>query len=172
MSTNTKDTKPVGSSPMWANLFRKRPPWKQTAIRLLQETPIFEGIPRRVIAQLVDTMHRRVYRDQEVVFSKGDPGLGMYLVLSGQVSVSVEHNELARLLPGDFFGEVALFGEQARTADAYAHGDTELIGFFRPDLLEWVERSPKQGSRVLIQLGKVLAERLRASNEQLSDQLL
>lgn len=172
MSMNTKDTKPAGSNPMWANLFRKRPPWKQTAIRLLQETPIFEGIPQRVIAQLVDTMHRRVYRDQEAVFRKGDPGLGMYLVLSGQVSILLENTEMARLLPGDFFGEVALFGEQQRTADAFASGDTELVGFFRPDLEEWVERSPKQGSRVLTQLGKVLAERLRVSNERLSDQLL
>jgi len=168
MSMNTKDTKPSGGNPMWTNLFRKRPPWKQTAIRLLLETPIFEGIPRRVIAQLVDSMHRRIYRDQEAVFRKGDQGLGMYLVLSGQVSVSLESVELAKLLPGDFFGEVALFGEQERTADAYANGDTELIGFFRPDLEEWVARSPKQGSRVLIRLGRVLAERLRASNEQLS----
>jgi CRP/FNR family cyclic AMP-dependent transcriptional regulator len=172
MSMNTKDTKPAGSNPMWANLFRKRPPWKQTAIRLLQETPIFEGIPQRVIAQLVDTMHRRVYRDQEAVFRRGDQGLGMYLVLSGQVSILLENTEMARLLPGDFFGEVALFGEQQRTADAFASGDTELVGFFRPDLQEWVERSPKQGSRVLTQLGKVLAERLRVSNERLSDQLL
>lgn len=169
MGMNTKDTKPASGNPMWGNLFRKRPPWKQTAIRLFQETPIFEGIPRRVIAQLVDSMHRRSYRDQEAVFRKGDQGLGMYLVLSGQVSVSLDSTELARLLPGDFFGEVALFGEQERTADAYANGDTELIGFFRPDLEEWVDRSPKQGSRVLMQLGRVLAERLRASNERLSN---
>ncbi|MGW8247658.1 MAG: cyclic nucleotide-binding domain-containing protein [Acidiferrobacterales bacterium] len=172
MSMKTNDTKPVSNNPMWANLFRKRPPWKQTAIRLLQETPIFEGLPRRVVAQLVDSMHRRVYRDQEAVFRNGDEGLGMYLVLSGQVVVSVNSQELARLLPGDFFGEVALFGEQHRTADAFASGDTELIGFFRPDLEEWVERSPKQGSRVLSRLGKVLAQRLRASNERLSDQSL
>ena len=170
MSKKTTDTKPVGNNPMWANLFRKRPPWKQTAIRLLQETPIFEGIPRRVVTQLVDSMHRRSYRDHEAVFRKGDPGLGMYLVLTGQVSVSLEGVDLAQLLPGDFFGEVALFGEQERTADAIAKGDTELIGFFRPDLEEWVERSPRHGSRVLMQLGKVLAGRLRASNARFGDQ--
>lgn len=170
MSKNSQDTKPDSRDPVWTNLFRKRPPWKQTAIRMLQETPIFEGISSRVIAQLVDTMHRRQYHDQEAVFKKGDQGLGMYLVISGQVMVSVDGVELARLLPGDFFGEVALFGEQQRTADAFANGDTELIGFFRPDLQEWVERSPRQGTRVLTQLGKVLAERLRASNARLGDQ--
>lgn len=157
-------------SPMWANLFRRRPDWKQSAIAMLMQTPIFEGIPGRVVGQLVDGMHRRVYADNEVVFNKGDQGLGMYLVLSGQVLVSLEGAELARLLPGDFFGEIALFGEQARTADAFACGATELVGFFRPDLLEWVERSPKQGSRVLMQLGQVVSERLRASNDRLAGQ--
>lgn len=159
------DNKP-GSNPFWSNLFHRRPPWKLSAIQMLQDTPIFDGVPRRVLAQLVDDMHRRSYRDQEIVFSKGDPGLGMYLVLAGQVRIALEGEELASLMPGDFFGEVALFGEQLRTADAIAIGDTELVGFFRPDLQEWVERSPKQGSRVLMQLGQVLAERLRASNDR------
>lgn len=161
-----------GSNPLWSNLFHRRPPWKQTTIEMLQQTPIFEGVPGRALAQLVDNMHRRQYQDQEVIFNKGDPGLGMYLVLSGQVLISLEGSELARLMPGDFFGEVALFGEQSRTADAIALGDTELVGFFRPDLQEWVDQSPRLGSRVLMQLGQVLAERLRASNERLGDKPL
>lgn len=136
------------------------------------QTPIFEDVPRRVVSQLVDSMHRRTYADNEVVFNKGDQGLGMYLVLSGEVLVSVDGAELARLVTGDFFGEIALFGEQARTADAFACGATELVGLFRPDLLEWVERSPKQGARVLMQLGQVVSGRLRASNDRLAGQPL
>jgi len=170
MSTEQSKPGTEKQSPMWANLFRRRPDWKQSAIAMLMQTPIFEGIPRKVVGQLVDSMHRRVYSDNEVVFNKGDQGLGMYLVLSGQVLVSLEGAELARLVPGDFFGEIALFGDQARTADAFACGATELVGFFRPDLLEWVERSPKQGSRVLMQLGQVVSERLRASNDRLAGQ--
>ena len=159
-------------TPMWSNLFRRQPPWKQTATDMLLETPIFSGIPRRVVAQLVDTMHRRSYKDSEVIFNKGDPGLGMYLVLSGQVSIQLDSSELTGLLPGDFFGEVALFGEELRTASAVACGDTELVGFFRPDLQEWLGQSPRQGVKVLQQLGQVVAARLRASNERLSGQPL
>ncbi len=159
-------------NPLWGNLFRKRLEWKQLAVDLLLETPIFHGIPRRVVSQLVDTMHRRSYVDNEVIFNTGDQGLGMYLVLSGQVTVSLDGSELACLMSGDFFGEIALFGEQVRTADAFSVGETVLVGFFQPDLQEWVERSPKQGVRVLLQLGQVLAERLRASNERLTDQPL
>ena len=164
---NTNNDKP--NNPIWTNLFHRRPPWKQAAIDMLLATPVFEGMPRRAMAQLVDDMHRRVYKDQEKVFSRGDPGLGMYLVLTGEVSVVSAGSEQARLSPGDFFGEVALFGDQQRMADAIAVGDTELVGFFRPDLQEWVERSPKLGSRVLFQLGRVLARRLHATNDRLGD---
>lgn len=159
-------------NPMWTNLFRRQAPWKQTATDMLLETPIFSGIPRRVVAQLVDTMHRRSYNDDEVIFRKGDPGLGMYLVISGQVSIQLDSSELTGLLPGDFFGEVALLGEEQRTADAVACGDTELVGFFRPDLQEWLDQSPRQGVKVLQQLGQVIAARLRASNERLAGQPL
>jgi CRP-like cAMP-binding protein len=170
MDKHTEETR--RRDPFWSNLFHRRPPWKLTTIEMLSQTPIFEGIATRALSQLVDDMHRRRYRDQEVVFSAGDTGLGMYLVLTGEVSISLEGSELARLRPGEFFGEVALFGEQSRTADAIAIGELELVGFFRPDLQEWVDRSPKLGSRVLMQLGRVLAERLRASNERLGEQPL
>lgn len=156
------------SAPFWDNLFRRRDSWQEEATRMLADSVIFADIPRRVLRRLVDGMYHRHYRDNEVVFQTGDPGLGMYLVLSGSVMIQIGNKPLAELGPGDFFGEVALFGDEFRTADATANGDSELIGFFRPDLQEWVERSPKLGVKVLLQLGKVLAERLRRTNERLT----
>ncbi len=155
------------SIPFWDNLFRRHRDWQVEATRMLADTPIFSDIPRRVLRHLVDGMYRRCYQSNEAVFNAGDPGLGMYLVLSGAVAIQLDGKPLAELGPGDFFGEVALFGDEVRTADAIATGDTELIGFFRPDLQEWVERSPKLGVRVLLKLGQVLAERLRNTNERL-----
>lgn len=155
------------SIPFWENLFRRRRNWKEEATRMLVDTPIFSDIPKRVIRHLVDGMYHRHYHKHEAVFHAGDLGLGMYLVLSGTVVIQLEGKQLAELGPGDFFGEVALFGDEVRTADATVSGDCELIGFFRPDLQEWVERSPKLGVKVLLQLGKVLAERLRNTNERL-----
>ena len=153
--------------PFWDNLFRRRRSWQIEATRMLADSIIFSDIPRRVLRHLVDGMYHRHYHNNEVIFQAGDPGLGMYLVLSGAVVIQLDGKQLAELKPGDFFGEVALFGDEVRTADATASGDSELIGFFRPDLQEWVERSPKLGVKVLFQLGKVLAERLRRTNDHL-----
>lgn len=155
------------SLPFWDNLFRRRSSWQVEATSLLANTPLFSEIPERVLRRLVGGMYHRQYRDKEVVFYAGDPGLGMYLVLTGAVTVQLNDKQLAELGPGDFFGEVALFGGEIRTADAISIGDSELIGFFRPDLLEWVERLPKLGVKVLLGLGLVLAERLRTTNEML-----
>jgi CRP-like cAMP-binding protein len=153
--------------PFWDNLFRQRRGWQEEATRMLADTPIFTDIPKRVLRHLVDGMYHRHYHNNEAVFHAGDPGLGMYLVLSGAVLIQLNGRQLAELGTGDFFGEVALFGEEVRTADAISSGESELIGFFRPDLQEWVERSPKLGVKVLLQLGQVLAERLRNTNERL-----
>lgn len=155
------------SIPYWDNLFRRRRAWQEEAASMLADTLIFSDIPTRVLRRLVNGMYHRQYRDSEAVFRAGDPGLGMYLVLSGTVRIQLGGKLLTELESGDLFGEVALFGDEVRTADAISSGDSELIGFFRPDLQEWVERSPKLGIKVLLQLGHVLATRLRNTNERL-----
>ena len=153
--------------PFWDNLFQPRGSWQQQATRALAETALFAHVPRRVLGRLVEGMYHREYEDGEVIFRTGDSGLGMYLVLSGSVTIALEGRPLAELKPGALFGEVALFGDDVRTADALASSRTELVGLFRPELQEWVERSPKLGVKVLQQLGKMLAERLRHTNERL-----
>lgn len=161
MSENTK------SLPFWDNLFRSHRDWKHEAVRQLANTPIFSVVPKRVLRNLIDGMYHRKFQNGETIFNAGDQGLGMYLVLSGAVVIQLNERKLAELKTGDFFGEVALFGEELRTADAIASEECELLGFFRPDLQEWVERNPKLGVKVLLQLGMVLAERLRSTNQRL-----
>lgn len=155
--------------PLWDNLFRRQDGWQEKATRMLAETPIFAPLPKKTLRQLVGAMHLRRYESGEKVFSVGEPGLGMYLVLTGNIEIQLHNKTLAELAPGDFFGEVALFGDEVRTATAVAVGSAELVGFFRPDLEEWLERSPRIGARLLLQLGHVLAQRLRKTNQRLME---
>lgn len=153
--------------PIWSNLFRKRKGWQALAVEYFAATPMFRDIPANVLRRLVGGMYHRMYAKSEEIFKAGDPGLGMYMILKGGVEIKLGDKVLASLMPGDFFGELALFGEDLRTADAISCDNTELVGFFRPDLEEWVERSPKLGVKVLMQLGYVVARRLYASNAQI-----
>jgi CRP/FNR family transcriptional regulator len=76
--------------------------------------------------------HGRIknYKDREVIFKEGDRGQEMFLVRSGKVKIERSSKEkpvtLATLGIGEFFGEMALFGDHMRSATAQAVGDTEL----------------------------------------------
>ena len=75
----------------------------------------------------------------------------------------------ATLGKNNFFGEMALLDEEPRSAIAEASEPSTLIGFFRPDLMTLVSRFPELGNKILINLSKVLAERLRESNKILME---
>jgi CRP/FNR family cyclic AMP-dependent transcriptional regulator len=113
----------------------------------------------------------RNYRTGETIFHQGEVGVGMYIIVSGSVDISVEEtssvgeapnsNFITRLAEGDFFGEIALVEDTGRrTATATAHEEAVLIGFFKPDLMEIVSRNPSAGVKILIGLGRVLGTRL------------
>ncbi len=77
---------------------------------------------------------RVLYSPRSVIFRQGEPGEHLYLVLDGSVSVVVDDNDqdseqemvVSYLNPGDFVGEMGLFGEATRTANLVARTECEL----------------------------------------------
>ena len=106
------------------------------------------------------------------VFAKGSPGSSMMAVLRGTLkmsSVSAEGKEVVFNLmnPGDCFGEIALLDGEARSTDAVAMNDCELLVLHRRDFMPILE---KRADICLILL-KVLCQRLRQTTEQVEDVL-
>lgn len=86
------------------------------------------------------------FEDGETVFEKGAPGDLFYLVHRGEVEI-VEPgffgaSVIARMGPGDFFGELALILSQPRSASVRCVGETECFALDRADLETLMERSP------------------------------
>jgi CRP-like cAMP-binding protein len=154
--------------PLWANLFRPRPDRLTEAARLWKATPLFQSIPEAQCRALVQDMHFRSYAPEEPVFHQGDLGAGAVLIRSGRVAVRAGSQTLAELASGDFFGEVALVTEETRTANVVCTEDSELIFLLRPNLEEWIRRSPEHGAQFMANLAGVLAGRLRHANALLS----
>ena len=150
---------------LWSNIFRKGESELQVITRMWQETPLFKNIPERHIAFLCEKMHLRDFKAGEVIFTQGDQGAGAILVLEGEVRVSAETTELALLVSGDFFGEIALAAPERRTADATATIHSRLIYFLRQDLVEWIEYEPRLGAAFLLNLSATLAQRLLEANK-------
>ena len=78
--------------------------------------------------------------------------------------------EFAKLSKGDFFGETALINEDKRSANSKAFTDTQVIAFFRSDLLEIIRRNPVFGTKILFNLSNIMAKRLKKSNTLIQEQ--
>jgi CRP-like cAMP-binding protein len=106
----------------------------------------------------------------DVVFSEGDQGDRLYVILDGKVklghaSPDGRDNLLGVLGPGEMFGELSLFDPVPRTATATALTDCVLMGLGNADLDEWLDGRPALAKELL----KALAQRLRRTNEALGD---
>lgn len=151
---------------LWKSIFAGRMVRKGSAEEILRSFPAFSGLSIRELKEVAEICHYRDYRSGETVFAQGDPGLGMYIVQEGNVAIVMNDREgrareLSVLTVGDFFGEMGLIDESARSATALCRTDCRLIGFFRPDLFELIEKDSRLGIKIVLKLAEIVAERLR-----------
>ncbi|MDX2479396.1 MAG: cyclic nucleotide-binding domain-containing protein [Desulfuromusa sp.] len=161
-------------NPFWHNIFRINRD-EQTLAYFLGTLPAFKELDKSELSFLENIVHLRNYHADEMVFSKGDIGSGMYAIRSGQVQIysrdeQGRETEQANLKAGDFFGEVALTASRPRCASARSTEPTVLIGLFRSDMLEAVRRHPVPAAKILVGLNRVVSDRLLQCSIQL-DQL-
>ncbi len=162
------------SNPIWENIFKRRHAVSESVLQNLKNVPIFADLTEKELLEVEKIVHRRKYKKGEPVFRMGDPGLGMYIIVEGSVDIVEEYeNEESKLLAtledGAFFGDLALLDEAPRSASAIAKVDCDIIGFFRPDLMDLLYRKPQLGIKILFALARVVGERLRRTNELLSE---
>ena len=137
---------------------------------LIAGMPLFGQLTPEARAGLASRLQRAQARRGDVIFTEGETGDTMYLVLRGKVKVSRSssdgrENLLAVLGPGDIFGELSLFDPGPRTATATALSDLDYASLAHAELNPWLGTRPDAVELVL----KVLARRLRRTNSQLAD---
>ena len=157
---------------LWPNLFRN---WNRTeseTVYTLRQVPIYKDFSKKEFTELEKLVHHRTYASGDFVFKNRAPGEGMYIIMKGTIKITIgtrsgDERILAELKEGDFFGELALFDNEPRSANALATTDSKLIGFFTADLLSLQDRNPLMTNKILMNLGSMLGERLRSTNHLL-----
>jgi CRP/FNR family cyclic AMP-dependent transcriptional regulator len=126
---------------------------------LLAGVPLFSDVDYVTLEKLSSDFIQRDFTAGTEIAKEGQTGLNFFIVDSGEAVVSVGGNEVARLGPGDSFGEVALVDKAARTATITA--TTDMLTFALPvwSFRSFVEVRPDVAWRLL----EILAERLRSS---------
>jgi len=103
---------------------------------LLKRVPIFSDLDRKELERIASSMKQRTFHVGDTVTAEGQSGVGFFVIEAGEATVTVGGEERRRLGPGDYFGEVALLNETARTATIIADSELRCYGLtsweFRP----------------------------------------
>ncbi len=119
----------------------------EAPVELLQRVPLFADFDRGDLQRLARSFKERTFDAGSTVAQEGKGGVGFFVIESGGATVSVRDEERAKLGPGDYFGEIALIDDGARSATITA------------DLVE-------SNASIAWKLLETLAKRLRAAQQR------
>ena len=132
------------------------------AIELLRRVPIFSDLDRKELERIAASMKERTFSAGDTVTSEGQTGVGFFVIESGEAKVSVAGEDRRRLGAGDYFGEVALLNESARTATITAESDLKCYGLTSWEFRPLVESNASIAWKLL----ETMAQRLRAAQQR------
>lgn len=138
-------------------------------IAALHQSALLRSLEERQLEALAGIAIERSFPAGTRLISAGTSGaLAMFVVLEGELEVRRDGAMLARLGPGDHFGEMAVLApdDLPRSADVVAIGDTRVLQITKWDLMPFLKTNPD----VAIALIGELARRLSEVNARLAAQ--
>ncbi len=135
------------------------PPQVQRLIgKLKKNYSFFSDMDENEISDFIRLCSQESYEPGQTIFSKGDVATVFYLVVLGEVKITIEGEAVATLAPGEIFGEMAVLEDIPRTASASAVGITVLLSVAVNVL---TSKMPVLANKVLLSVAQQMSARLR-----------
>jgi CRP-like cAMP-binding protein len=129
---------------------------------ILKSTSLFKGISGEELFHVAQVMEEERLDTGSVLFSKGDVGDCLYVIVSGEILIHVDDLEVRRHPKGDYFGEMALLDGSPRSASATAMDETLLLKISRENFYDIMMSRHDVLKGVL----KMMTERIRELTER------
>ena len=123
-------------------------------VEALQRVPLFADLDKREVEQIARLFKERRFSEGDTVAKEGLGGAAFFLIDSGEATVSVAGKERATLKPGDYFGEIALIDEGARSATITASSELVCYGLTLWEFRPLVQENAAIGWKLLQSLAK------------------
>lgn len=133
-------------------------------LELMRSIPLFAEVGKRDLKRLSESAVVREYSAGDEIVSEGQRGVGMFVIVQGEVEATRQGTNVADLAPGTYFGELALFEDVPRNATIRAKIDVTCLVFRRWDFLAELRYEPTMALQIL---GTTI-RRLRETTEQLA----
>lgn len=143
--------------------------------RLLRDVDLFSEIHDQELATVQEWSEVYHSDTDTPLFSRGDPGDALFIVVSGSVVISRSDaddrtTDIAEYIRGEYFGDIDLFGAGTRTASARMMAHSTVLRFPARgrSLQDLLEQTPSLSARLLHRFISVVAGRIRETNTLIS----
>jgi len=110
---------------------------------LLSRVSLFAGLPEASLQALAELAGEVEFGDGDAIVLQGQVGTGLFVIVAGAARVVRGGEELDRLGPGDYLGELAVIDRMPRMASVFAVGPTTCLALASWDLFRRVDGDPE-----------------------------
>lgn len=110
---------------------------------LLSRVTLFAGLPEASLQALAELAGEAEIGDGDAIVLQGQVGTGLFVIVAGAARVVRGGEELDRLGPGDYLGELAVIDRMPRMASVFAVGPTTCLALASWDLFRRVDGDPE-----------------------------
>lgn len=147
--------------------------WSVIAPEYLESIEFFAQLDPEERLAVAALMTLETYWKNDRIIAEGSRGDRIFFIVEGAVRVSrtipgIGEEALAILGPGSYFGEMALFGDELRSADVYADRRSSVLAVNVDELRALLDAQPRLAARFLWNVANTLARRMRESNAKVT----
>jgi len=145
---------------------------KDKIIELLPKTSLFGGVEKVDLDSFIETLSERSYRAGENIFEEGGSPGDSYLLLEGDVKVTVAGRRLSKFGPGSVFGIASPIGIQKQIVTATADTDIVLAVIPKMTLYLLEKDNPRLFGKIILNEARDLARALKGMKDIIMDYIL
>ncbi len=127
--------------------------------------PIFKELRDDFLVRLASIMDELTFPGGHTIFTEGQEGRSLYILVKGRVSVHSRGQELAKLEQGACFGEMSLFDAEPRSASITTLEPCDCLVLTQQQLYEAIDETPG----IAINIIRLLSRRIRELNHELNE---
>jgi CRP-like cAMP-binding protein len=130
----------------------------------VRQVPIFKELRDDFLVRLASVMNELSFPANHTIFTQGQEGRSLYVVVAGRVRVHIGNQELARLDQGTCFGEMSLFDAEPRSASVTTIESCDCLVLTQQQLYEAIDETPG----IAVNIIRLLSRRIRELNHKLN----